>query len=99
MVDLLDLSGLPDDPLDCLAALLELEEDVAAQLEAAYAWAYFNARFSGQLEHAIGLLRHSRRDILAMTRRLNREGGGAIRWGDGIDRSSTTFRAGDDDGD
>jgi diadenosine tetraphosphate (Ap4A) HIT family hydrolase len=97
MVDLLDLSGLPDDPMERLAALLDVEEQVTEQLEKAYAWAYFDARFSGQIEHAIDLHRHPRRDILAMTRRLNREGGGAIRWGDGVDRSSTTFRAGDDD--
>lgn len=91
MGDLLDLTGLPDDPMERLAALLDAEEEVTAQLEAAYARAYFDARFSGQIEHAIGLLRHSRRDILAMTRRLNREGGGAIRWGDGIDPKSSTY--------
>jgi hypothetical protein len=90
MVERLDLRGLPDDPLERLAALLDVEEQVTAQLQEAYARAYFDARFTGQIDAALEVRRHSRRDVLAMTRQLNREGGLSIRWNDGVDPKSAS---------
>jgi hypothetical protein len=78
----------PDDPLERLLYLLEIEQLVERELEAAYSRAYFDARLTGQIDAAMDLRRHSRKDILAMTRRLNHEAGLQVSWGDGLDRRS-----------
>lgn len=80
---------LPDDPLERLLYLLEIEQAVERQLEAAYGRAYFDARLTGQIDAAMDLRRHSRKDILAMTRHLNHEAGLQVSWGDGLDRRSS----------
>lgn len=79
---------LPDDPLERLRYLLETEREVGEQLEEAYARAYFDARLTGQIEPAMDLHRHSRKDILAMTRRLNHEAGQLVSWNDRLDPRS-----------
>lgn len=80
----LDLSDLPADPLEQLAHLLDLEVEIEALLESAYARAYFEARVAGQLDIAFRLGRHSRTSILKMTRAENLRRGGILRWGDGM---------------
>lgn len=81
----LDLNNLPDDPLERLEYLLDVEAEVAEQIDEAYAVAYFDARFLDQLVSAIELRRHGRRRILAMIRRVNYRMGSAVRWSDGMD--------------
>lgn len=82
MPERLDLTGLPDDPLEALAFLLDVEAQVKGELERAYARTYFEARLGGVIDVAIDLRRHGRKRILAMTRRLNYEGGSSVRWRD-----------------
>jgi hypothetical protein len=86
-----DLSDLPDDPLERLAHLGEVEEQIRVEIHRAYANAYFDARLTGQIDDAISVRRHGRRRILSMTRWLNRERGSSVRWGDRLDRTSTAY--------
>lgn len=84
MPERLDLADLPDDPLERLAHLLDVEDQVRERLEAAYARAYYDARLTGQIDAAIALRRHGRWRILAMTRAENFRRGSSVRWGDSL---------------
>lgn len=80
-----DLGAAPDDPLERLLHLLDVEAELERQLEREFATTYFEARLTGQIDAAIALRRHSRKRILAMTRAENHARGSSIRWGDGLD--------------
>lgn len=88
---MLDLTGLPDDPLLRLAALLELEDQLNDELEEAYGEAYFEARLTGTIDVAIAIKRHSRRHILRLTRRENVKRGRQVHWSDSLDPTSTAY--------
>lgn len=87
----LDLSDLPDDPLEALAHLLDLDHEVEALLEDAYARTYFALRMTGNLDAAFDLGRHSRTRILAMIRARNLPGRAGVTWGDGLDTRSSAY--------
>jgi hypothetical protein len=81
---LLDLSDAPDDPIERLMWLSGVADQVAEEMDAEWAGAYFWARFTGRLEAALGLGYHSRKRVMAYTRHGNESVGRTVRWGDGL---------------
>lgn len=80
----IDFSAAPEDPIARLAWLSGMDKALRAELEAEWAEAYFNARLQGMFDEAVALRLHSKKRILAWTRRVNDARGRAIvRWGDG----------------
>lgn len=85
---LLDLSAAPTDPVPRIMWLTGVHEQVNAELEAALADAYFEARFQGILTEAVAAGPYSMKRALKLTRGENRRRGSAIRWGDDLDPTS-----------
>lgn len=80
---LLDLTGAPNDPIERIIWLDGVMEQVRDELDDAFSEAYFWARFTGRLDAALDLKIHSRKRVMAYTRRMNNQKGRQIRWGDG----------------
>ena len=80
---ILDLRGAPDDPLERLIWLGGVDEAVKAEMDEQWAQAYFWCRFTGRLNEALALGLHSRKRVMAYTRRANEHAGRMVRWGDG----------------
>jgi hypothetical protein len=80
---LLDLSRAPDDPIERIVWLDGVMEQVRDELDEAFSEAYFWARFTGRLDAALALKRHSRKRVMAYTRAMNNQKGRQIRWNDG----------------
>jgi hypothetical protein len=87
----LDLSKAPDDPLEAIAWLDGVIEKARAELDDAYAAAYFKARLEGRFLDALRIGRLSRKRALALVRRHNERTGRSVRWNDGLDPSSTRY--------
>lgn len=83
MNEILDLSPMPDDPIERLLWLSGVKEAVAAQMDSVWQDAYFDARLSGRLDTALDLGLHSRKRVMAWTRAGNEARGRMVRWGDG----------------
>lgn len=83
------LTAAPRDPIARIHWLTAWKEEMETQLLDAYANAYFEARKQGRIEEALAKGPHSRKQTLALTRRENERRGRQIRWGDGIDQTST----------
>lgn len=82
-MSILDLSDKPDDAIEAIIWLSGVMEQAREELDEALAEAYYEARLTGRLEYALGLKRHSRKRVLAYTRRVNNARGRGLRWGDG----------------
>lgn len=80
---LLDLSGAPAEPIERLMWLSGVMDKAKAELDREFASTYFQARFQGQLDAALSLGLHSRKKVLAYTRKANEAAGRMVRWGDG----------------
>lgn len=86
------LGRAPSDSADRLIWLSEQEQEVKRQFEDLYADTYSTLRMEGRLDWAISVGLHGRKRILTWTRRWNRKRGRMMKWGDGLDKSSTNYR-------
>lgn len=89
---ILNLTDMPDDPISRLLWLSGVNQAVERELNAAYAEAYFEARLQGNFNTALGLKLHGKKRALAYTRAHNNANRRLIRWGDGLDQTSTQYR-------
>ena len=90
-MSLLNLDDLPPDPIEAIVWLSGVREQVNKELDAAFAGAYFSARFRGQLDAAVAAGPHALKRVLAYTRGENNRRGRTVRWGDKVDATSTAF--------
>lgn len=88
---ILNLSDMPEDPLERLLWLSGVKQAVARELDDAYADAYAQARLTGRFEMALSLGLHGKKRALALTRRWNNNQARMVRWGDHIDRTSSAY--------
>lgn len=90
---ILNFENAPTEPIERVMWLSGVAEAVAAEMDAAWSEAYFNARLRGraQLDAAISAGPHSRKRVLAYTRAENERRARIIRWGDGADPTSTAY--------
>lgn len=79
---LLNLSEAPDDPIERVMWLSGVREEVDAELERAFADAYFNARLQGRLGAAVKAGPFALKRVLRYTRNENERRGRTVRWGD-----------------
>ncbi len=93
MTDLVKLSlgAAPNDPVERIAWLDGVLEVFENEISSHYEKAYFEARMQGRFDAAVGVGRTSRKQALAMTRRVNNRMGQSVRWGDGLDRTSSAY--------
>lgn len=91
-ISLLNLTEAPKDPIERILWLSGVREQALSELDAAFAEAYFEARLQQRLDTAISAGPYARKRVLAYTRHENQRRGRAIRWGDGLDPSSTAYR-------
>lgn len=89
---LLNLDNLPDDPIEAVVWLGGVAEQVRKELDLAFGQAYFDARLQGQLNAAILAGPYAKKRVLAYTRAENERRGRLVRWGDGVDVTSTAYR-------
>lgn len=89
---LLNLEAAPKDPLERIMWLSGVQARVTSELETAFSEAYFNARIQRRLDAAISAGPHSRKRVLALTRKANTRKGRMVKWGDGADPSSTAYQ-------
>lgn len=90
---LLKLDAAPDTPIERIMWLSGVHEAVTAELDAAFAAAYYDARLKGLLEPAVEAGPHARKRVLAYTRAENNRRGRTVHWGDGADPTSTAYGA------
>lgn len=88
---LLNLDDAPTDPIERLMWLSGVKEQAAAELDDAFAVAYFEARLQGRLEVAISAGPWARKRALRYTRQENQKRGRTVRWGDHLDPTSTAY--------
>jgi hypothetical protein len=79
---LIDVTNAPDDPIQRLIWLSDIQDQALAVIDQQAQLAYFQARMQGQLDTAIDLGLHAKKQIIAMTRHENENRGRLIRWGD-----------------
>ena len=91
-MNILNLDEAPKDPIEKIMWLSGVREQAARELDAAFAEAYFEARLQRRLETAIAAGPYAKKRVLAYTRHENQRRGRAVRWGDGLDPTSTTYR-------
>jgi hypothetical protein len=89
---LLNLSEAPKDPIERLMYLSGVREQVASELEAELSDAYFQARLQHRFEAALAAGPYAPKRALALTRHENQRRGRSVRWGDGLDPTSTAYR-------
>lgn len=82
MKNILDLGGLPKDPIEQIVWLDGVLEQVHRELEPAWAEAYGQARLTGRMDEAEELGPFSHKRAMALTRSWNESTGRQIRWGD-----------------
>lgn len=88
---ILNLDDAPDEPIERLAWLSGVMEEVKSELDAEFAAAYYEARLRQVFGHALALGLHSKKRALAYTRHENERRGRTIRWNDGADPTSTAY--------
>lgn len=91
MTEMVDLSRKPADPILAIQWLSLVQEQVNSEIEQAFAEAYFDARLRGQFDQALESGPYGKKRALAMTRRVNNSRARMIRWGDGVDASSSNY--------
>lgn len=90
-MSILNLADAPNDPLERLLWLSGVKAAAARELDDAYAKAYAEARLERRFDMALSLGLHGKKRALALTRRWNSSQARMIRWGDGIDKTSTQY--------
>jgi hypothetical protein len=88
---LLRLDDAPKDPIERLMYLSGVKEQVALELEEALAEAYFQARLQHRFEAALAAGPYALKRALALTRHENQRRGRTVRWGDGLDATSSAY--------
>lgn len=88
---LLNLEPAPTEPIERIMWLSGVKEQVAAELDAAFAEAYFEARLQRRLDTAVKAGPYPRLRVLALTRHENERRGRTVRWNDGADPTSTAY--------
>lgn len=88
---ILRLEAAPTDAVQRIIWLDSVMEVVQSELDDAYAAAYFEARIQRRFTDALRHGRMSKKRALALTRRQNERTGRSVRWGDGLDASSTAY--------
>ena len=86
---LLRLEDKPTDPIEAIMWLDGVLEQVSKELDDAYSAAYFEARIQRRFPDALRVGRMSKKRALALTRKRNEALGRSVRWGDGLDSTST----------
>ncbi len=74
---------MPEDCLERIIWLDELQKLVDTEIRAELQRAYFDSRIQGRMDAALELAPHGRKTFLAMTRHENELKGRLVRWGDG----------------
>lgn len=92
MPPLLNLSDAPKDPIERLMYLSGVKERVNEELEVELSEAYFQARLQHRFEAALAAGPYALKRALRLTRHANQKRGRSIRWGDGLDATSTAYR-------
>lgn len=87
----LHLGDLPRDPLSRLVRIDEVRREVLAELDGAFADAYYDARIQGLFEAALTFNFHGKYRALKMTRKVNNARHRMIRWNDQLDPSSSQY--------
>jgi len=90
-MSLLNLGKAPKDPALRIVWLAGVQAKAREELDAALASAYFEVRLHGQLDEVLRLGYHSRKRALAWTRAENERRGRVVRWGDGLDPTSSAY--------
>lgn len=90
-LSILELHGVPEDPVERIFWLDGVEAKVRSELEAAYTDAYAEARLEGRFDAAVRVGRMGRTRALRLTRRWNEARGRSVRWADGADPTSTAY--------
>lgn len=88
---LLNLDAAPRDPIERLLWLTGVKERAAEELDDALGRAYFEARLERRLDSAIAAGPYAKKRVLALTRRENARRGRPVRWGDGVDPTSSAY--------
>jgi hypothetical protein len=88
---ILNLDNMPRDSIKRLMWLSGVKEKATDELDQALAEAYYQARLERRLDTALALGLHSRKRVLAWTRRENERRGRTVRWADGADPSSSAY--------
>lgn len=88
---ILNLKQAPKDPVQRIVWLSGVQAQVREELDRALAAAYFDVRLHGQLGEVLDLGYHSRKRVLAWTRAENERRGRIVRWGDGLDSTSSAY--------
>lgn len=89
---LLNLDDMPTDPIERVLWLSGVNEQVRRELDHAFEEAYFEARLQRRLEAAVTAGPYAMKRALAFTRHANERRGRPIRWGDGLDATSTSYK-------
>jgi hypothetical protein len=82
MVNILDLSAAPEDPMERLLWLSGARKRAVQEIDGEFQRLYFQMRLEGRLDDAEKLNLHSHKRIMAWTRAENESRGRMIRWGD-----------------
>ena len=90
-MSLLNLSAAPTDPIERIMWLDGVMDQARAELDTALASAYFEARLQRRFPEALANGKTSKKRALALTRMRNNTTGRQVRWGDGLDSSSTAY--------
>jgi hypothetical protein len=90
-MSLLNLKDAPTDPIERIMWLDGAIDQAKTEVDDALAAAYFEARLQRRFTEALANGKTSKKRALALTRRRNNQTGRQIRWGDGLDTSSTAY--------
>lgn len=88
---ILNLDEAPKDPIERVLWLSGVNEQVRKELDDAFAEAYFEARLQRRLDSALAAGPYAKKRVLAYTRHENQRRGRTVRWGDGLDSTSTAY--------
>lgn len=80
---------IPNDHVDAVRYLDQVQCEVIEEIDAARASVYFDSRLEGRFEQTLQAGTTSRKRALRMVRGLNNRMGRPIRWRDDLDRSSS----------
>jgi len=88
---LLNLEAAPTDPIERIIWLSGVRAAVDRELDEAFGSAYFEARLQRRFETAVKAGPFAMKRALAFTRRENQRRGRTVRWGDGLDATSSAY--------
>lgn len=88
---LLNLNDMPEDSIERIMWLSGVREQVERELDEQFQVAYFEARLEQRFPAALSLRVHFKKQALRYTRRENNRRGRSLRWGDGMDSSSSAY--------